>query len=145
MKPFKELTESENQALLKFPAYISLLAANAGSKLDEAEKKSAIKFSHIKTYSCNPLLFEFYVEADKVFENNIQYLDDKLPVEKEQREEAIRTGLLSLEKMVLTLGKGYASAMHQSMKSFKDHVAKAHNSVIADFIIPIPIKGITYQ
>ena len=49
MKHFKNLTESENKALLKFPVYISLLAANGDGKMDEAEKKEAIKFSHIKT------------------------------------------------------------------------------------------------
>ena len=145
MKPFKELTESENEAPLKFPAYISLLTANKDNKLDEAEKKSAVKFSHIKTYSCNPLLSEFYEEADRVFENNIQELNEKLPVEKEQRDAAIKKELVSLEKIILTLGKDYTSAMHHSMKSFKDHVAKAHNNVITDFVVPMPIKGITYQ
>ncbi|MBK5271958.1 MAG: hypothetical protein JJE22_13175, partial [Bacteroidia bacterium] len=105
MKPFKELTESENEALLKFPAYISLLAANSDDKLDEAEKKSAIKFSHIKTYSSNPLLAEFYNEADKVFENNIKQLDKDLPLGKEQRDAAIKKELLNLERIVLTLGK----------------------------------------
>jgi hypothetical protein len=38
MKPFKELTELENKVLLKFPAIISLLAANKNNKLDIAEK-----------------------------------------------------------------------------------------------------------
>ncbi|MBC7421866.1 MAG: hypothetical protein H7334_00255 [Ferruginibacter sp.] len=60
MKLSKGLNESENNALLKFPALISLLAANSGNKMDEAEKKSAIKLSHIKTFSCDPLLVEFY-------------------------------------------------------------------------------------
>ena len=74
MKPFKELTESENEALLQFPAFISLLAANSDNKLDKAEKQSAIKFSHIKTYSSDPLLAEFYKKADRLFEKNILQL-----------------------------------------------------------------------
>ena len=144
MKSFKLLTVQENEALLKYPAYLSLLAANTDDKLDEAEKKSAIKFSHIKTYSCDPLLSEFYAEADKVFEINIQKLDKDLPVEKEQREAAIKKELLNLEKIVLKLGKDYTSAMHRSMKSFKDHVSQAHHSVLMDFVFPMPIKGLTY-
>lgn len=59
MKPFKELTETENKQLLKLPAFISLLAANSDDKLGAVEKQSAAKFSHIKTYSCDPLLTEF--------------------------------------------------------------------------------------
>ena len=144
MKSFKLLTVQENEALLKYPAYLSLLAANTDDKLDEAEKKSAIKFSHIKTYSCDPLLSEFYAEADKVFEINIQKLDKDLPVEKEQREAAIKKELLNLEKIVLKLGKDYTSAMHRSMKSFKDHVSQAHHNVLMDFVFPMPIKGLTY-
>ena len=143
MKPFKKLTESENKALLKFPAFISLLAANSDNKLDEAEKRSAIKLSHIKTYSCDPLLAEFYEEADKVFENNIQRLDKDLPIEKAQRDASIKKELLDLEKIVLKLGKDYTSAMHRSMNSFKEHISKAHHSVFADFIFPMPIEGIT--
>lgn len=144
MKPFKELTESEYKALLKFPAYISLLAANSDGILDEAEKKSAIKFSHIKTYSSDPQLAQFYNEADKVFGNNIQQLNTDLPLGKKQREAAIKKELLNLEKIVLKLGKDYTSAMHRSMNSFKDHISQAHHSVLMDFVFPIPIKGLTY-
>lgn len=145
MMPFKKLTELENKALLKFPAFISLLAANSDNKLDEAEKKSAIKFSHIKTYSCDPLLVEFYKEADKVFENNIQQLDKDLPIKKATRESALKKELIRLETIVLKLGEEYTTVMHRSMKSFKDHVSQAHHSVLVDFIFPMPVKGITYQ
>jgi hypothetical protein len=43
----------------------------------------------------------------------------------------------------LNLGEGYRSAMHRSMKSFKDHVSKAHRNVLIDFIFPMPIKGLS--
>jgi hypothetical protein len=29
------------------------------------------------------------------------------------------------------------------MKSFKDHVSKAHHNVLVDFIFPMPIKGLS--
>jgi hypothetical protein len=145
MNPFKDLSMQENEELLKFPAYISLLAVNMNGKLDEAEIKSAIKFSHIKTYSSDPLLGEYYSEADRVFENNIEQITKKLSTEKDNWKASIESELLNLEKIVSKLGNEYASIMQRSMKSFKDHVAKAHDSVLADFIVPIPIKGISYQ
>lgn len=144
MNPFKELTESENYALLKFPAFISLLSANSDNKLDEAEKKSAIKFSHIKTYSSDPLLAEFYQAADKVFENNIQQLDKDLPIEEVAREAALKKELKKLETIAVKLGQEYSAVMHRSMKSFKEHVSQAHHNVLVDFIFPMPIKGLTY-
>lgn len=145
MKLFKNLSIQENEALLKFPAYVSLLAASINGKLDEAEINSAIKFSHIKTYSSDPLLADFYNEADKVFENNIEQITKNLSTEKDNWKASIESELLNLENIVSKLGNEYASTMQRSMKSFKDHVAKAHDSVLADFIIPIPIKGISYQ
>ncbi|MBK5271371.1 MAG: hypothetical protein JJE22_10190, partial [Bacteroidia bacterium] len=74
---------------------------------------------------------------------NIQQLDKDLPIEKRQRDAAIKKELLNPEKVVLTLGKDYTSAMHRSMKSFKEHISQAHHSVFADFIFPMPIEGIT--
>lgn len=144
MKSFKTLSIKEQKALLKFPAYISLLAANNDGRLDKAEKKAVVKFSHIKTFSCNPLLTDFYTEADKHFEENIEVLDKGLPEGRDMREKAIRSELAELEKIVAKLGKEYVSIMHRSMKSFKDHVSKAHHNVLLDFIFPMPIKGLSY-
>jgi hypothetical protein len=141
MKPFKNLSEEEYKMLLKFPAFISLLAANQDGKLDDVEKKSAIKFAHIKTFTCNPLLIDFYEEVDKVFERNIVDLDQELPKGKENRDAAIRSELLKLESIVLKSGQVYTSTMFESMLSFKDHVSKAHNNVLVDFVFPLSIKG----
>lgn len=141
MKPFENLSKEEYEMLLKFPAYISLLAANRDGKLDDVEKKSAIKFAHIKTYSCDRLLVDFFRDVDKVFENNIVHLDKELPKGKENRDATIKSELHKLESLVLKSGKEYSSVMHDSMQSFKDHVSKAHNNVLVDFIFPLPIKG----
>jgi len=143
MNPFKTLSAKENKMLLKFPAYISLLAANWNDKLDDVEKESAIKLAHIKTFSSDPLLAEFYKEADKVFEKNIEQLDKTLPKEKENRSVAIELEISNLEKIVSKLRKEYVSVMCNSMKSFKEHVSKAHNSVLVNFIFPIAIPGLS--
>jgi len=141
---FKKLSVGEKGALLKFPVYISLLAAENDDKLDEDEKKAAIKLSHIKTFSCDPLLAEFYKEADMVFKNNIEQLDKNLPKEKNKKDAVIKMELLKLEEIITKLGDKYSSVMHHSMQSFKEHVSKAHNNVLVDFIFPIPIQGLTY-
>jgi hypothetical protein len=143
MKNLEKLSQIEKEFLFKYPAYISLLAVNQGDGMTEDEKQTAIKFSHIKTFSCNPILSEFYKEADKVFERNIRALDNELPKEKVQRETAIQIELNKLEYILLKLEKEYASFMHMSMKSFKEHVSKSHHNVLEYFIFPLPIKGLT--
>ena len=143
MKNLESLTPSEKEMLLKFPAYISLLAANWNGELNDGEKKAAIHFSHIKTFSCEPLLSDFYHEADAVFEENIFKLNQELPKGKDERDKTIKSELANLEGILKKLGKEYAIIMHRSMKSFKDHVSKAHHSILESFIFPIPIKGLT--
>ncbi len=144
MKQFSTLTKEEKEALLKFPADISLLAANSDGRFDKAEKKDSIKLEHIKTFSADPLIAEFYKEADKVFIYNLEHLDKNLPQEKDRREISIKDELVKLENIVLKLGEDYTSTMHRSMKSFKDHVSKANHNVLVDFIFPMPIKGLSY-
>src|SRR3954470_21532332 len=123
------LTYAEWEQLYKLPAYISLLAANHDGGIDRAERKAAIKLSHIKTYSCNPLLTSFYDEADKVFEQNIAELDKILPKERTAREQAIKQEVAKLNTIVAKLGPEYATAMQQSMQTFMRYVSKAHNNV----------------
>jgi hypothetical protein len=140
----KQLTNQEHDLLLKFPAYVSLLAANTDGVLDKEEKSSATELAHIKTFSCDPLLEDFYEEVNIDFEHTLKNLDESLPVEKERRAAEIKVQLLNIENIMLKLGDEYTSSMHQSMKLFKDHVSQAHHNVLVDFLFPIPIKGLSY-
>jgi hypothetical protein len=143
MKKFENLTQNERSDLLKFPAYISLLAANKIDGFDKDEKKSVIELTHIKTFSCNPVLLGFYKEADVVFKSNIEDLNNKLPKEKEEREKAINHELTKLEPILLKLGREYAMIMHKSMKSYTEHVSESHDNILVNFILPIYIKGLS--
>jgi hypothetical protein len=142
MIQFNDLTVQQKQALVKFPAYVSFLAAT-DSKLDEAEKLVAIKFAHTKSFSCHPILADFYKESETAFENNLMQIESSLPKDKKSRDLAIKKEMVILEKILLKLGNEYVIAMHHSMKTFKNHVSRAHHSVIEDFILPISIPGLT--
>ena len=145
MLTYHDLPEKEKQQLLKFPVYVSLLAANYHNNgIDEEEKKSAIDFSHIKTYSVNPLLKEFYDDAEKRFEKTIDELNENLPKRKKEREQILRHELDKIEKILLKTDTEYSNALHESMKSYKEHVARAHHSLMEYLLFPIPIKGLTY-
>lgn len=143
MITFENLSKADQKEFLKFPAYISLLAANKDGIVDQQEIKTAIDFDHMKTYTCNPMLSGFYEKADQVFKDNIVELDSELPKGKEDRDNTLMSKLGTLEKMLLKFDKVYAATMHQSMKSFKEHVSATHQNFLENFIFPIPIKGIT--
>lgn len=143
MDSYKELPEAEQKAFLKFPVYISLLAANADGETDEAEKNTAADFDHTKTYTANPLLLNFYAAADLLFQQNLEQADQELPKGKLERDVAIKVELRKIKGLLVNFNPEYAKAMHQSMKSFKEHVSDAHRNVLEDFLFPIPIKGLT--
>ncbi len=144
MKSFNSLSDQEQQSLLEFPAYISLLAANADGVWDTSEKVSATELAHIKTYSGDPLLFDFFKKVDRTFKRTLERIHKALPAEKADREAAIKSKLFGLEKVLLKLGPDYTAIMHRSMESFKQHVSAAHHNVLIDFLFPIPIKGLSY-
>ena len=140
----KNITRGEYEELLKFPAYVSLLAANTDGELDHTAEISAVEFAHMKTYSCDPLLRDFYSDVDNNFKATLETLNKSLPSGKANRETEIKNKLLSLDESVLKLGDEFSLAMHRSMKSFKEHVSQAHHNVLIDFLFPIPIKGLSY-
>ena len=143
MEYFKDLDETERNALLKYPAYISLLASTNQDGLDEKEKKVALKLSHIKTFSCEPKLALFYKEAEKRFEAEIEQLNNDLPKDRNERSAIITKELGKLDVILKKLGIEYASALHKSMRIYKDQVSRAHQNVLEYFIFPMPIPGIT--
>jgi len=142
MKQYRDLTVLQKNSLLRFPAYMSLLGASDG-KIDQEERKVAVKLAHTKAFACNSVLKEFCKESWDVFEANLVQLETLLPVEKGNRDEVIRKEIAKIEAILRKLEPEYAEVMRLSMKTFKDHVARAHHSVIEDFVLPISIPGLT--
>jgi hypothetical protein len=142
MNPFENLTKKEYTAFLKFPVYISLLAANSDGKLDDSEKNAASKLSHTATFASDPILAEFYKDSDIDFENNLIQINKILPIGIENRKTVIKKELSKLEKILLKLSKENIEIMRHSMKLFEKHVSKSHNTVLMDFILPIKIQGL---
>ncbi len=143
MSIFENISEYEKNALLNYPAYISLLAANKDGVLDEAEKKAAVDLYRTKTFANDALLEEFYSEQDAVFEKNLLDIDMKLPKDKQKRESMIKTELIYISNVLSKLDEKYSTAMNKSMEAFKEHVSKAHHSILVSFILPIPISGLS--
>jgi hypothetical protein len=137
-----ELDEKEKEQLLKFPAYISLLASTTEGGIDKQEMKAVVKLTHVKTFSCDPMLSDFYKEAAQVFEKTITTLDNELPHNKQERALAITQELDKLEPLLKKLDPLYASVLRQSMETYKDYISKAHRNILEYFIFPMPIEGI---
>jgi len=141
MMPFENLTTQEHESLLKFPAYISLLAANVDGKLDETEESTAVDFVHIKSYSSDPLLVDFFNDVHQTFSITLNALNKAMPLGKLNRDNAIKKKLVELEAIINKLDPDHADVIRKSMQSFKEHVSRAHHNVLLDFIFPFTTRG----
>jgi hypothetical protein len=142
-KMFKRLSLAENEAILDLPVYVSLLAANGDGMLDKPESDAASKFAHTSTFSGDPVLIQFYRESNRVFGDRLVRIDRLLPKGKDLREQVIKRRLGNLENLILKLSARHIAAMNRGMRSLKMRVSKAHHSIVVDFILPLPIPGLT--
>lgn len=142
MKHYNDLNEKEKEQLLKFPAYISLLASTVEGRIDKAEMTTAVKITHVKTFSSDPVLKDYYKEAELVFEDTIDKLNNELPYNIEERKNVLHHELNKLEPLLKKLDPGYANIFRRSMKSYKHYISKAHRNVLEYFIFPMPIDGV---
>lgn len=143
MKNYNELKEKEKAQLLKFPAYISLLASTVEEEMDKDEKAVAVKLTHVKTFSSHPLLADYYKDAEKVFEQTITALNQSLPHNRVARMDAIHEELSKLEDVLKKLDPYYRALLLRSMQSYKHYVSRAHRNVLEYFLFPMPINGIS--
>lgn len=128
MRLFENFTETEKQLFLKFPAYISMLVANADAKMNEVKRKEVIRLRHITTYPFSPGLSLFYKEAERVFQKNINELENQLPKDKTIREQIINKELEKIRTLLTKLDKQHLRHMKKDMQSYKEHVSKSHTS-----------------
>jgi len=140
---FSDLNEADRKELLKFPAYITLLAIHADRHLHEGEKREAMKFSHIKTFTCNPLLSDFYKSAHQEFSKNIEEIERHFPENSEVRQHIIKQKLADLGRILEHMDSDFVFVFQKSMKQFKDHVSKAQRNVLEYFLFPLPLDGIS--
>lgn len=143
MKNYNELNESEKEQLIKLPAYMSLLTSTAEAGIDKEEKNTAVKITHVKAYSSDPKLMDFYKEAENVFEKTITDLDTALPHNREDRKLAVQKELNKLELLLSKLDPEFVSALRRSIRSYDYYISKAHQNVMEYFIFPMPIDGIS--
>lgn len=143
MKHYSDLNENEKGQLLKFPAYMSLLTSTTEEGIDIEEKNTAIKITHIKTFSSDPILLYFYKEAECVFEKTITDLNKDLPHSREDRKAAIYTELNKLEPLLKRLDPEFVAVLRRSIRSYSYYISKSHQNVFEYFIFPIPIDGIS--
>jgi hypothetical protein len=141
---FKKLTEEERELLYQAPALVSVLASCAFNAINETRKRDAIKLSHLKTFTANPVLIPYYQEVEHGFTERFEAIARKyFPFDEEKRAE-LREEVNRVSEVIAKLdNKFFAITLYTSLQRYADHVKRSIHSVFQDFIFPMPIPGLS--
>jgi hypothetical protein len=142
VKQFENLTDEEQELLLKAPVLVSVMSSCSFNSVNELKKEDAIKLSHIKTFTADPILLSYYKEVEKHFKEEFDATVARyFPFDREKRQE-LQNQINHLNLVIGKLDSKFAHVLRRSLDRYARHVRNAH-SVIRDFMFPIPIHGLT--
>jgi mRNA-degrading endonuclease RelE of RelBE toxin-antitoxin system len=143
IKQLEKLSGEERNLLFKAPVLLSVLASCSYNGVNEQQKADALKLSHLKTFTADPLLIPFYVEVEKHFEEEFEStLKQSIPFDESIRSQ-LKDKINQVEQILSKLDNYYASKLHKSFEKYERHVTRAGHSIVEDFIFPMPIRGLT--
>ncbi len=90
------------------------------------------------------MLLAYYKEVKNNFENNFEEIVRKYPPFNDVKIEALKQEIGNVNTIISKLAKEFAVVFHKSLSGYAEHVRKANNNVMMNFVFPIPIKGLTY-
>jgi len=143
IKQFDKLTQEEIVFLLKAPILFSILATSNARELSKEKKADAIKLSHIKTFTADPILLPYYREVEDKFEKYFEEIIKEYTPFDDVKRNALKHEMDSLNTIISKLDKDYSKILHKSLSNYAEHVRKAERSFLENFIFPVPLLGIT--
>ena len=143
VRQFEKLTDEECELLYKAPVLVSVLASCSFNEVNKIKKADAIKLSHLKTFTANPLLIPYYTEVEKNFKELFEVAIRQYFPFDEAKRIALKKEMTRINRVIEKLDKEYARALNKSLEKYTRHVKRANHTVFVDFIFPLPIPGLT--
>lgn len=140
---FEKLTAQEQELLFKAPVLVSVLASCSFNEVNKTQKADAIKLAHLKTFTAMPLLLPYYNEVEKRFKELFEAAIKEYAPFDENKINALKNEMDKVNLVIKKLDTEYAQALHKSLEKYASHVKRSTHSVFVDFLIPIPIPGLT--
>lgn len=143
IKQFEGLSEPEMGLLLKAPILVSVLAATWDHEIGNEEKADAIKLAHLKTFSADPVLIQYYKEVDKNFKDHFESIVKQFSPFDEAMRDGLRLEITRVNSVISKLDPKYARTLQRSLGNYAEHVKKSYRRIVENFIFPLPIPGLT--
>jgi hypothetical protein len=134
----EKLTEEDRKILLKGPALVAILAAiSDDGEISNSEKTESIKLSHLRTYTSEPMLQNYYRLVEEEFVKDFNEIQSKLPESWEEKQNYIEEQIAEMSAVLPKLNDIYARSLVASLKSFAKHVFKSNSSFLEYFLFPV--------
>ncbi len=135
---FKKLSSREQSVMLNAPVVVSVVAAMSGDGvMEQHEKNKATKIAQLRTYTSPVMLQDYYDEVNRNFEQNLTFMLEEVPKDKESQEQFLRHEVEKIKHILPKIDPDFAAAFAGSLKSFARHVFKSNSSVLEHFVLPI--------
>lgn len=143
IKQLEILTTEDREFLYKAPALVSVLASCSFKEINRVQKADAIKLSHLKTFTADPLLLSYYAEVERNFKSQFEIIAKEYYPFDENKRNALKGEIVRVNHILGKLEKTYGETLYKSLESYGKHVKKATHTIFQDFIFPVPIPGLT--
>ena len=138
----EKLNSEEREHLLRTPVLLSVLAACSAKGINRDQKADAIKLSHLKPFTADPLLIPFYKEVEKTFEEDFELISKHYGLHDKANCAHLESEIKKTQPILKKLNRDYASKLMRSFEKYERHVKRSAHSVVEDFIFPVPIPGL---
>ncbi|MEO1624252.1 MAG: hypothetical protein AAFV25_03775 [Bacteroidota bacterium] len=128
---FHGLEQEEVDLMYNSFALITLLIGGADGKLDEDEQNWAAKITHIRSFTNEDSLKDFYQEVNDKYQEKLNKLSEGLPADTEARNQSLSDQLSGLNAILAKLEEVFAARLYRDMRSFAKQVAKASGGFLS--------------
>ena len=97
----------------------------------------------MKTFTAHPLLITYYTEVEKNFKELFEAATKKYFPFDEEKRTALKKEIQRVNLIIEKLNKEYGLVLYKSLEKYANHVKRATHTVFVDFILPVPIHGLT--
>src|SRR5579864_5340680 len=104
LKEINKLEPEDASIILQAPALLSVMAACSEKGTNIAEKVDAIRMSHLRTFTAEFQLLDYYREVEKTFVEQFEALAKKYYPMDDKNRKALERELIKLNKAISKLG-----------------------------------------
>jgi hypothetical protein len=107
------------------------------------QKADAVKLAHLKTFTADPLLHSYYAKVEEKFKEKFEAAVRKYFPFHDASRQKLKKEIEKINGIIGKLDPIYGSLLQTSLVKYSNHVKKANHNVFQDFLIPLPITGLT--